>query len=87
VNSKDELLYGYNSHYGWYPLAAAVIKQLPIPKINFARKHHNKEVMLNEAGSREASHIKVDNNGTISTNTVPRAYRQDSYAVEMVVCG
>ena len=38
--------------------------------------------MLNEAGSRDASHIKVDDHGTISTNTVLRAYRQDSYVVE-----
>ena len=82
VNSDHELLYGYNPHYSWYSLAAAVIKQLLIPKINFAWKHHDKEVMLNEAGSREASHIKVDNNGTISRNTIPRAYRQDSYVVE-----
>ena len=82
VNSKDELLYGYNPHYGWYQLSAAVIKQLPIPKIQFARKNHDKEVMLNEAGSREASDIKVDNNGTISRNTTPRVYRQDSYVVE-----
>ena len=79
VNSEDKLVYAKNPHFGWHVLSNEIIKQLPKTKIDYATKHHDKEIVLNEAGGRYESQKKVLTDVNSELNLNPVEYLQSSY--------